>query len=71
MNFKVDSQNNLKRILFCIVIVFLLFFQTKSQILYSLPMENYKSEFITEELRLQVPEDLKELWFFRETIILG
>ena len=66
MNFKVDSQNNLKRILFCIVIVFLLFFQTKSQILYSLPMENYKSEFITEELRLQVPEDLKEFWLKAE-----
>ena len=66
MNFKLDSQNNFKRILFCIVIVFLLFFQTKSQILYSLPMENYKSQFITEELRLQVPEDLKEFWLKAE-----
>ena len=65
MKFKFKLQNNFKSILFCFVFVILLF-QNKFQIIYSLPMENYQSEFITEELRLKVPEDFKEVWLKAE-----
>ena len=66
MKFRFKLQNNFKNILFCFVFVILLFFQSKFQIIYSLPMENYQSEFITEELRLKVPEDFKEVWLNAE-----
>ena len=51
--------------------IFLLFFlfQKTSQSLYALPMNNYQSGFITEELRLKVPSDFKEVWLMAESKI--
>ena len=70
MNLKINLQhnlkNNLKRFLFCFIFVTFLSFQSKFQIVYSLPMENYQSEFITEELRLKVPAEFKEVWLKAE-----
>ena len=66
MNLKIKLQHNFKSFLFCFVFVIFLIFQSKFQIVYSLPMENYQSEFITEELRLKVPAEFKEVWLKAE-----
>ena len=49
---------------FWLILTFLivLLFQTNFQIATSLPMENYQSGQIVEELRLSVPSELKETW---------
>ena len=41
-------------------------FQNKSQVFQALSMENIQTSFITEELRLTVPADLKETWLEAE-----
>ena len=43
-----------------------LLFQSNSQILNALPMDNYQSKFITEELRLEIPSKFKEAWLEAE-----
>ena len=68
MNLKIKLQHSFKSFLFCCVFVTFLIFQSKFQIVYSLPMENYQSEFITEELRLKVPAKFKEVWLKAEKI---
>ena len=53
---------------FWLILTFLivLLFQTNFQIATSLPMENYQSGQIVEELRLIVPSELKETWLKAE-----
>ena len=52
---------------FCLLICFfLLFFQNNSQILNALSMDNYQSQVITEELRLEIPSRFKEAWLKAE-----
>ena len=52
---------------FCLLICFfLLFFQNNSQILNALSMDNYQSQLITEELRLEIPTKYKEVWLKAE-----
>ncbi len=52
---------------FCLLICFfLLFFQNNSQILNALSMDNYQSQVITEELRLEIPTKYKEVWLKAE-----
>ena len=43
-----------------LLVVFLIF-QNNVQITYALPMDNYESGFITEELRLKILKELVEL----------
>ena len=51
----------------CLLIcLFLLFFQNNSQILNALSMDNYQSQLITEELRLEIPTKYKEVWLKAE-----
>ena len=51
----------------CLLIcLFLLFFQNNSQILNALSMDNYQSQSITEELRLEIPSKYKEIWLKAE-----
>ena len=50
-------------LLFCL---FGLLFQSNSQILNALPMNNYQGEIITEELRLKIPSNFKEVWLKAE-----
>ena len=51
----------------CLLIcLFLLFFQNNSQILNALSMDNYQSQPITEELRLEIPSKYKEIWLKAE-----
>ena len=51
----------------CLIICFFVFlFQSYSQILNALTMENYQNGFIIEELRLKVPSKFKEVWLEAE-----
>ena len=51
-----------------LLIAFLFFFvlQINTQIVSGLPMENYQNKFVTEELRLKVPSNYKEIWLKAE-----
>ncbi len=53
---------------FCVVLIFLVFliFQSNTPILKALPMDNYQSEMVTEELRLKVPSNVKAVWLNAE-----
>tara|TARA_B100000886_G_C20407104_1_gene485327 strand:+ start:1381 stop:1827 length:447 start_codon:yes stop_codon:yes gene_type:complete len=61
---------NLKKRLkiLCYVLIFLvsLIFQTDSQKLRALDMENYQNRTVVEELRLRVPSQYKEVWLETE-----
>ena len=45
---------------YVIIFLFIVFFQSDYQILRSLPMDNFQSGIVTEELRLKVPLEFKE-----------
>lgn len=47
----------------------ILVFQTDFQIARANTMENYQGQFVTEELRLEVPSDFKEVWLEAERSI--
>ena len=49
-----------------LICLFGLLFQSNSQILNALPMNNYQGEIITEELRLKIPSNFKEVWLEAE-----
>ena len=53
---------------FCLVLICLvtLIFQSDSQNLKALSMENYQDEIVIEELRLKVPADVKAVWLDAE-----
>lgn len=46
--------------------VLIIFFQTKYAVSNSMTMNNYQTGFVTEELRLKVPENYKEIWLEAE-----
>ena len=47
---------------FLLTCLFVLLFQINSQTLNALPMDKYQSELVTEELRLEIPSQFKEVW---------
>ena len=52
---------------FCIIILLILLISIdNSQFVKASAMDNYQSEFVTEELRLRVPSDYKEVWLKAE-----
>ena len=61
---------NLKRKFqrFCLILICLvvLIFQSDIPNLKALPMDNYQSEMVTEELRIKVPADLRAVWLSAE-----
>ena len=65
---KIELNIKKEIINFSLLCIFLLvcLFQNNSQSLNALPMDNYKKDLITEELRLKVPSDLKEVWLEAE-----
>ena len=48
------------------ICIFILLFQINSQISNALSMENFQNELITEELRIKVPYDFKDVWLEAE-----
>ena len=64
INLKIKKKIiNLSFLLICLLVFM---FQSNSQILNALPMDTYQSEFITEELRLKVPAEFKDIWLKTE-----
>ena len=55
-----------KKFCFLIFILFIFCFHSNLQIIQAFPMNNDRSEFITEELRLKVPAKYKEAWLLAE-----
>ena len=51
---------------FLFICSFVFLFQSNSQILNALPMENYLNVTVIEELRLKVPAKYKEVWLSTE-----
>jgi uncharacterized protein (TIGR03792 family) len=57
-----------KLIHFCIIFIFLIvmMFQNSFQYAEAINMKNYQDEIVTEELRLQVPFELRDVWLNAE-----
>ena len=51
---------------FLLIFLFTLFFQSNSQIMNALPMDKYQGELVTEELRLEIPFEFKDVWLKAE-----
>ena len=51
---------------FFLICLFVLLFQSNSQIMIALPMDKYQAELVTEELRLEIPSEFKEVWLKAE-----
>ena len=49
-----------------LICLFGLLFQSNSQILNALPMNKYQGELVTEELRLKIPSEFKDVWLKAE-----
>ena len=66
MKINLKIKKKLQSILLLLICLFGLLFQSDSQILNAFPMDNYQSELITEELRLEIPSKFKEVWLRAE-----
>ena len=64
IRFRIKKQ--IKLYIFLLICLFLFFFQSNSQPLNALPMENYQHGIVIEELRLKVPADIKAVWLNAE-----
>ena len=64
INFRIKKKIKIDISLFICLFVF--FFQSNSQILNAIPMENYQNVIVIEELRLKVPAPYKEVWLKTE-----
>ena len=63
IRFKIKKKINY---VFSLICLFAFLFQSNSQIVNALPMENYQGEIVIEELRLKVPADIKAAWLDAE-----
>ena len=66
MKINYKFRKNISSFFFLLIFLIVLMFQNKSQVFQALSMENIQTSFITEELRLTVPADLKETWLEAE-----
>ena len=64
MRFRIN--NKIKTFTFLLICLFGLLFQSNSEHLNALSMENYQNEIVIEELRLKVPAQFKEVWLEAE-----
>tara|TARA_B100001989_G_scaffold15116_1_gene9371 strand:- start:144 stop:590 length:447 start_codon:yes stop_codon:yes gene_type:complete len=66
MKIRLRIEKKIKSLTFLLICLFIFIFQSNFQILYALPMENYQDVIVTEELRLKVPTQYKEIWLKTE-----
>ena len=66
MKFKYKFRKNLTSFFFLCIFLGFLVFQNNFQIVIALPMENTQTKLVTEELRLQVPSNFKDVWLEAE-----
>ena len=64
INYTIKKKIKIDISIFICLFVFL--FQSNSQILNAIPMENYQNVIVIEELRLKVPAPYKEVWLKTE-----
>ena len=64
LNFNLNGK--IKRVCLILVCALFLIFQYDSSNLKALPMDNYQSEVVIEELRLKVPANAKAAWLNAE-----
>ncbi len=69
MNIHLIIKKSLKSLFSLSIFILIFLFQSNSQIINSLPMDNFQSQNIVEELRLTVPAEFKEAWLKAEKII--
>ena len=62
--FKVKKK--IKNFAFLLIFLLVFLFQSNSQILKAIPMDNYQNGLIIEELRLKVSSEFKEEWLEAE-----
>ena len=68
MKLTFDLKEKLKRFFFILICLAVLIFKIDFQNVKALPMENYQSEIVIEELRLKVPSEYKSVWLKAEKI---
>ncbi len=66
MKIRFRLKKKIKNLTFLLICLFVFLFQSNSQVLKALSMENYHNETVIEELRLKVPSELKEVWLKAE-----
>ena len=66
MNIRFKIKKKIKNHTFLLICLFLFLFQSNSQMLNALSMENYQDKIVIEELRLKVPAQFKEVWLKTE-----
>ena len=64
INFKVKEK--IKTLSFLLIFLFVFLFQINPPRLKALPMDNYQSGLVTEELRLKIPSKFKKIWLQAE-----
>ena len=64
INLKIKKQ--IQSFYLLLICLYILLFQSNSQILNALPMDNFQSKLVTEELRLKIPPQFKEVWLNAE-----
>ena len=66
MKIRFRIKKKIKSYTYLLVCLFVFLFQSHSQILNALPMENYQNGIVIEELRLNVPSRFKQVWLKAE-----
>jgi len=66
MKINLKIKEKIKKLSFLFICLFIFHFQINSPILKALPMDTFQSGFVTEELRLKVPSELKKIWLQAE-----
>ena len=66
MKINLKIKKKIQSFSFLLLFLFALFFQSNSQIMNALPMDKYQGELITEELRLVMPSEFKDVWLKAE-----
>ena len=66
MKIRFRTGKKIKSLTLLLVCLFIFFFQSNSQILNALTMENYQNGIVIEELRIKVPAYAKAAWLDAE-----
>ena len=66
MKINLNIKKKIQSFSFLFIFLFVLFFQSNSQIMNALPMDKYQGELVTEELRLEIPSEFKDVWLKAE-----
>ena len=66
MKINFETKKKIQSFFFLSICLFVLLFQSNSQVLNALIMNTNQSELVTEELRLEIPSKFKEIWLKAE-----